>query len=157
MRTVAKEELEPPLRREWGWKRKPIHSLNEQWTIKGLSSSSIRVIGTSQGCNIRADGCSDDHQKCVMFSGIFTQSIILFVNGQASMKPYKTVGQTGKNWWSCTLEQLEQQVPATEHTAVFAVIKFSVRSQNFSNRTRNNMTAQPLSKFMAGDRTWCHL
>ena len=39
----------------------------------------------------------DDHSECVISRGIFTKSIIQASMAIASMKPYKTVGQTEKN------------------------------------------------------------
>jgi hypothetical protein len=65
--------------------------------LKDFRQAAYELLVQALVCNIRADGFSDDHQKCVMFSGIFTQSIIQASMASASMKHYKTVDQTEKN------------------------------------------------------------
>ncbi|WP_366517261.1 hypothetical protein, partial [Microcoleus sp. PH2017_18_LLB_O_A] len=69
-------------------------------------------------CNIRADGFSDDHQKCVMFSGIFTQSIILFVNGKRIYEALQDCRPDRKKLMLLYLEQLQKEAAPTEHILV---------------------------------------
>jgi hypothetical protein len=65
--------------------------------LKDFRQAAYDLLVKALVCHIRADGFSDDHKKCVVFSGIFAQSIIQASMASASMKPYKTVDQTGKN------------------------------------------------------------
>ena len=47
-------------------------------------------------CHFRANGCSDDHARMRLVWQNF-HSVRYSIDGQVSMKPYKTVDQTEKN------------------------------------------------------------
>src|SRR4028118_1363810 len=65
--------------------------------LKDFRQAAYELLVLALLCNIRAHGCSNDNKECGLFGGIFASVHYSIVNGQASMKPYKTVDQTGKN------------------------------------------------------------
>ncbi|WP_445172342.1 hypothetical protein [Microcoleus sp.] len=44
--------------------------------LKDFRQAAYELVVRALLCHIRADGCSDDHQECVLFGRIFTQPAI---------------------------------------------------------------------------------
>jgi hypothetical protein len=69
--------------------------------LKEFRQAAYDLLVTAKDATSLVNGCSDDHQKCSMFSRICIESVIYSSVGEYLSKHDKTVDQFASFWGGC--------------------------------------------------------
>ena len=118
-------------------KNKPIHSLNEQWTIKGLSSSSIQVIGESSPMQHSSSWMQWWPRPNAACLAEFSLNPLFHRQWSSVYEALQDCRPDRKKLMLLYLQQLQEEAPPTEHILV-AIDHTAWRRQSCQNIKRQN-------------------